>query len=70
VKLTRSAVQVGEVEDISCAADGVAGAAEADLALLNEGSSKGADGESEDGGVKHVDGLEVVVGGLGGVFVG
>jgi hypothetical protein len=40
------------------------------LTLLDEGSSRGRDGESEDGGVEHVDGLEVVVGGLGGVFVG
>jgi hypothetical protein len=59
---TGSAVQVGEVEDVSCAADGVAGAAEADLALLDEGSSHGTDGESEDGGVEHVGGFVVVVG--------
>lgn len=55
-RLTRSAVQVGEVQDISRAADGVAGAAEAGLALF-EGSGHGGDGESEDGGEEHVDGL-------------
>lgn len=62
--LTRSAVQVGEVEDVSSTADGVAGAAEADLTLLKRGS-EGRDGESEDGGVKHVDGLGLVVDWLG-----
>jgi hypothetical protein len=69
-KRTRSAVQVGEVQDVSCAADGVAGAAEADLALSDLGGSReGSDGECEDGGVKHVDGLGLVVGWLGGVLI-
>jgi hypothetical protein len=53
-ELTRSAVQVGEVQDISRAADWAARAAETDLTLF-ERSSEGRDGESEDGGVKHVD---------------
>lgn len=60
----RSAVQVGEVENVSCAADGIAGAAETDLTLLERGS-EGRDGESEDGGVEHVDGLGLVVGWFG-----
>jgi hypothetical protein len=65
VKLTGSAVQVREVEDISGAADGVAGAAKANLALLDDGGSNGRDGESEDDGELHVDGLGLVVGWLG-----
>ena len=62
----RSAVQVGEVQDIGSAADGVAGRAETNLALI-EGSSKGSGGrEGEDGGdgELHVDGC------LGGWFFG
>jgi hypothetical protein len=57
VKRTGSAVQVRDVEDISCAADGVAGAAKANLALLNNGGSNGRDSESEDDGELHIDGL-------------
>jgi hypothetical protein len=67
--LTRSAVQVGEVQDVGSAADGGAGGAETGLTLLKRGSESG-DGESEDGGVKHLEGLGLVVGSLGEVFVG
>jgi hypothetical protein len=51
------AVQVRDVEDVSCAANGVAGAAKANLALIKGGrSSEGRSGESEDdGGVLHDD---------------
>lgn len=62
--LTRSAVQVGEVEDIGSAADGVARGAETGLTLLERGS-EGRDGESEDSGVKHFDGLGLVIGWFG-----
>ena len=52
----RSAVKVGEVQDIGRAADWVAGRAKTNLTLLKRGS-EGRDGESEDSGVEHVDGL-------------
>ena len=58
-RLTRSAVQVGEVQDVSRAADWCARGAETCLTLLERGS-EGRDGESEDGGEEHVDGLVVV----------
>lgn len=62
-KHTRTAVQVSEVEDVSCAADGVARGAEANLALF-EGSSEGSGGsEGEDGGdgELHFDGGEKLI---------
>jgi hypothetical protein len=61
--LTRSAVQVCEVENISRAALGAAGAAERRLTLLEllKGGSDGRDGESEDVGELHVDGLGFLV---------
>jgi hypothetical protein len=47
---TRSAVQVGEVQDVGGTADRSAGRAEANLALI-EGSGEGGGGcESENGG--------------------
>ena len=49
-----STVQVGEVQDVSCAADWGTRAAETSLTLLKRGSH-GRDGKSEDGGVEHVD---------------
>jgi hypothetical protein len=58
VELTSSAVKVGEVEDISRAAERGAGVAETNLTLLKRGS-EGHDGESEDGGVKHIEVFEV-----------
>lgn len=54
--LTRSAVQVGEVENVGGTAHWAAGAAETSLAFLNEGSGHGSGGEGEDGGEEHVDG--------------
>lgn len=57
-KLTSCAVKVGEVEHISGTADWAARCAKVSLALVLERSSEGSDGESEDGGVKHVDGLD------------
>ena len=56
-KHTRAAVQVRNVEDISRAALGSAGAAKASLSLDDGGrGSEGRGGESEDdGGVLHVD---------------
>jgi hypothetical protein len=68
--LTSDTVEVGDVENIGGTADGVAGAAETNLALLLDGSSEGRDGESEDGGVKHVDGFGLVVDWVGGMIVG
>jgi hypothetical protein len=47
---TRSAVQVGEVQDVGSAADGVAGRAETNLALIEGSSEGGGGGESENGG--------------------
>lgn len=47
---TRSAVQVGEVQDIGSAADGVAGRAEANLALVKGSSEGSGGGESDNGG--------------------
>jgi hypothetical protein len=69
-KLTSDTVKVSDVENIGGAADWVTRAAETNLALLLERGSEGRDGESEDGGVKHVDGLGLVDGYLGEVFVG
>lgn len=54
--LTGSAVQDGEVENVSCAAEGRAGAAEAELALLEGGADGGGgegEGEGEDVGEDH-----------------
>ena len=61
--LTRSAVQVGQVEDISGAADWAAGGAETDLALF-DGSGEGNGGQGKDGGdgELHVEGWLVVLG--------
>lgn len=47
---TSSAVQVGEVQNISCAADWVAGRAETELALHNSGSGESDGCESNNGG--------------------
>jgi hypothetical protein len=60
---TRSAVQVGEVQDIGGAADGVARGAETDLALL-DGRGEGNDGHGEDSGdgKLHVEGWLMVLG--------
>jgi len=61
VKRTRSAVQVGEVQDVGSAADGSARGAETSLALI-EGSSKGSGGgKGKNGGdgELHVDGCLV-----------
>jgi hypothetical protein len=63
-ELTRCTVEVGEVENISGTAHWVARAAETNLALLLDGSSEGRDGESEDGCVKHICGLGLVVVGV------
>ena len=60
---TRSAVQVGEVEDVGCAADGAAGGAERELALDEGGSCESNGGEGSDGGdgELHVEGWLVVL---------
>jgi hypothetical protein len=58
LELTRVAVQVGQVQDISRAALSAAGGAERDLTLLVAGGgSNGRGGEEEDSGEKHLDGL-------------
>ena len=57
----RSAVKVGEVQDVGSAADWVAGAAETNLALLKRGGH-GGDGKGEDGGELHFGGSGGLVG--------
>jgi hypothetical protein len=47
---TRSAVQVGEVQDVGSTADGVAGRAETNLALVEGSGEGGGGGESQNSG--------------------
>lgn len=47
---TRSAVQVGEVQDVGSAADWGAGVAETNLALIERSGEGGGGSESQDGG--------------------
>jgi len=61
-RLTRSAVQISQVQDVGSAAlRGSSSRAERDLALLEERGSEGGGREKEDGGELHFEWSGLVV---------